>query len=415
MASIEPRANGAYRIRWRLDGRRDGKWQSVTTNSDTRAEHVKSFVELRGHRITGTEVSRLMFGTDATSDTPTLAGWVQTWHKQKDEDGQVQPDTLARYLQNINRWIVPRLGDYRLDAITTDVIIDWLAWLKVQNGGHRRPLSADTIRHQHTMIHQLLGAAVPRWLAANPVARPAGSRKGTPGLPKRVRYEATFLDPDEAALILRHAEPAIRDIADLALRTGMRLGELLVLRPMDVDLSDDNPVLHVKRAVKADGTIGTPKSQRSRRTISLSPETVKLLKRLGDGKPRTALLFPTPEGGMWDGNNLVRRHWKKAVAAARRCPNHMPPVPPKSRRGPERGYRITEVSDCPCPGRLHKVPRFHDTRHSHAAWLIALKEDIFTISRRLGHESITTTLDTYGHLLPRGDGGRLAALDELAG
>ena len=45
-------------------------------------------------------------------------------------------------------------------------------------------------------------------------------------------------------------------------------------------------------------------------------------------------------------------------------------------------------------------PRLHDLRHSHVAWLIAKNVHPSVIQARLGHEKVTTTLDTYGHLLP---------------
>ncbi len=47
--------------------------------------------------------------------------------------------------------------------------------------------------------------------------------------------------------------------------------------------------------------------------------------------------------------------------------------------------------------------RFHDLRHTHVAWLVAGGAPLPHIQARLGHESITTTIDTYGHLLPAGD------------
>lgn len=47
--------------------------------------------------------------------------------------------------------------------------------------------------------------------------------------------------------------------------------------------------------------------------------------------------------------------------------------------------------------------RFHDLRHTHVAWLVTGGAPLPHIQARLGHESITTTIDTYGHLLPAGD------------
>jgi hypothetical protein len=49
---------------------------------------------------------------------------------------------------------------------------------------------------------------------------------------------------------------------------------------------------------------------------------------------------------------------------------------------------------------LDPRPRIHDLRHSHVAWLIAEGAPLPVIQARLGHEKITTTIDTYGHLMP---------------
>lgn len=58
--------------------------------------------------------------------------------------------------------------------------------------------------------------------------------------------------------------------------------------------------------------------------------------------------------------------------------------------------------------------RVHDLRHTHAAWLIANGEHAKTIQARLGHASIKTTLDRYGHLMPGLDEDAADRLDELA-
>ena len=57
--------------------------------------------------------------------------------------------------------------------------------------------------------------------------------------------------------------------------------------------------------------------------------------------------------------------------------------------------------------------RFHDLRHSHAAMLIASDQHPKVIQARLGHASITTTLDTYGHLHRGLDQATADALDRV--
>jgi integrase len=56
---------------------------------------------------------------------------------------------------------------------------------------------------------------------------------------------------------------------------------------------------------------------------------------------------------------------------------------------------------------------FHDTRHSHVGWLIEAGWHLYAIQQRIGHESIKTTFDVYGHRLSHGDTDRIDALDRM--
>src|SRR5690606_5566648 len=53
---------------------------------------------------------------------------------------------------------------------------------------------------------------------------------------------------------------------------------------------------------------------------------------------------------------------------------------------------------------LGRRPRVHDARHSCASWMLDADVPIHVVSAHLGHENITTTVDTYGHLLPSAQG-----------
>lgn len=95
-------------------------------------------------------------------------------------------------------------------------------------------------------------------------------------------------------------------------------------------------------------------------------------------------MFTPPLGSWWRHSSFYDRRWLPALAAA-------------NARG------------------LVKRPRIHDLRHTHVAWLIAGHAPLPAIQRRLGHKSITTTIDRYGHLLPEIDLDLLAAIDEALG
>ena len=120
----------------------------------------------------------------------------------------------------------------------------------------------------------------------------------------------------------------------------------------------------------------SPKSAASRRTVSAPTFLLEeLAEHLGAFPDPSELIFTAPGGGPIRRTNFRRRIWMPAVELS--------------------------VGE-PCT--------FHDLRHSHAALLIAQGEDPKVIQERLGHASIKTTLDTYGHLF---DGLDEAAADRL--
>jgi integrase len=194
-----------------------------------------------------------------------------------------------------------------------------------------------------------------------------------------------------------------------ALGTGMRLGELLGLFAGAVVLDGDAPAVYVETTLLRDGTIGEPKTESSRRAILLSPSTVVLFRRLTAGLRPDELVFTTPTSLPWNSNNFRRRYWRPAVAAAIACPHH-----PNVSVGRAAGTQAVPVSGtaCRCPDRLHKTLRFQDLRHTHVGYLIDAGWDFHAIQLRLGHASIKTTFDVYGHRLPHGDQAGLQALDQ---
>jgi integrase len=174
-----------------------------------------------------------------------------------------------------------------------------------------------------------------------------------------------------------------RDLIEVAVGTGLRWGELTALQVRDLDLDAPVPRLSVRRAWKRnkrkpDGTyvlptqppyyLGTPKSKRSRRRITLAPTIVAILRRRIPDKAPTDLVFTAPRGGRLNHATWYEDRWQKAVRIAR-----------------DRGLTVS--------------PRFHDLRHTHAAWLISANVPLPVIQQRLGHESIQITVDVYGGLL----------------
>ena len=165
-----------------------------------------------------------------------------------------------------------------------------------------------------------------------------------------------------------------------ALRTGMRLGELLALEWRDLDF--DTRVIHVRRARVA-GRMTTTKNK-TRRRVDMSLKLAEELRRLRTARKREALkagsplaetVFLTAAGEPVDGDNFRRRVFQPLLVAAK--------VP---------------------------VVRIHDLRHTFASLLIQNGESLAYVRDQLGHSSIQVTVDIYGHLVP---GANRAAVDRL--
>lgn len=437
MAAIEKRGS-SYRVTWRLGGSRDGARQSVSFTAPKPeaalelARRAKKLAEAHEHRITRAEVAKAILGDDnAPPDGAiTLAQWVKMWAKSREPANpdmpgfdEIQPDTLAGYVQVLNLRVLPYLGHKYLHEIDEDALKEWVKTLKATRvrrtkanpGGH--PISAATVRRAHAVLHLVLGAAVPQFIPRNPAARPAGVRKTRIGLPKVAPFEGMYLTPSEVNRIHACCSPQIKDLWFVLVNTGLRLGEALVLRVQDVTVEGDEPEIRVVRALKHGGHIGPPKSAKSRRVVTVSTEVAKVLAERCKGRRPRDLIFPCPgkrRKGVeptWCENNLYRQYWMPAVAEAMRCEEHPPPPPPKPSRGPTRKLRPDEVSTCGCPGVLRRRPRLHDARHTHASELIRAGWTLHEVQERLGHASPLTTLTIYAHAWR---GKHRARLDDLA-
>src|ERR1700722_18988737 len=167
----------------------------------------------------------------------------------------------------------------------------------------------------------------------------------------------------------------------LALGSGARRGELLALRWDDVDLATGS--MRIERSLEqttAGLRFKSPKTRRSRRTITLPASAVEALRihrrkqmewRLAAGLGKIlpdTLVFSRFDGGATPPAALSR-DWGNFVRAHK----EFPPV------------------------------SFHALRHTHASALIASGLDVLTISRRLGHSSAMVTLGIYGHMFANTD------------
>lgn len=199
-------------------------------------------------------------------------------------------------------------------------------------------------------------------------------------LPRQVRREMRALAPDAAARFLEAArEDRFGVLFAFALTTGMRPEEYLGLQWKDVDLEKGAATVCRTVVWRAGGGwyFGEPKTSRSRRTIPLPASLVRQLAAYRRGQAAVRLkagaeyqnndlVFATSDGTPLMLRNLIRRHFRPTLLRA----------------------------------KLPTDLRLYDLRHSCATLLLAANEHPKVVSERLGHASITLTLDTYSHVLP---------------
>src|SRR4029079_3686671 len=201
--------------------------------------------------------------------------------------------------------------------------------------------------------------------------------------------EMLFLTSDEVRALAEGITPYYRVLIYTAAYTGLRASELAGLHWRNVDLLHGK--LTVDVALKEIGAalhFGPPKNH-ERRTITLPKFLCTMLEERGVGDADT-LVFPGPQGGPMRHSLFYRRHFRPAVT----------------------GH--TDKDGVKHPGSVPAAKaglRFHDLRHTCASLLIAQGAHPKLIQARLGHSSITITLDSYGHLFPSVEEALADALD----
>ena len=273
--------------------------------------------------------------------------------------------TQARDRSYLDSLVLPTFGGFELRRLTPADIQGWVS--KLDGAGY----AATTVHKAHALLQMILTAAVDSDLLARSPAR--GVK-----LPRIERREMRFLTPAELSGLLEAVPDRYRLLVKTAAYTGLRFGELAGLRPRDVE-----PL---------------------RKTITVRRGLVEVSGRLHVEEPKTSASRRTIAIPAWLGEEL-------AFHLAGHDTQHVFTAP---RGGPLRrsGFRFRVWVPATVRADLEGL-RFHDLRHTHAAWLIKAGEHPKVIQARLGHASISTTLDRYGHLMDGLDEAAAEALPRL--
>jgi integrase len=401
------------------------------------ARHIKTFdgkkAAVAYHATVTVEVGEGLHTHHSRSKTVAEAGrlWIETG-----ETNGLERATLDQYRQHLDLHIVPYLGKLKLSELSAPLIRDFEDKLRKgraapgQDEGEAQPRSPALTRKIRGSLGSILADAQERGLVARNVVRDLRSRRQR-GKERhaerrqngRLKVGVDLPTRGEIKAMVDAATGRWRPFLLTAIFTGLRASELRGLRWENVDLKRNE--IHVRERADRYAAMGRPKSAAGERTVPLPPLVAASLRewRLGYPRPSTGkrdaagkpvreehrgthLVFPNGNGGVENLGNIVNRGVMPVQVAAGVA------VPLLDAKGKpardEEGKPIVKA----------KYTGLHVFRHFFASWCINRKADgglelpAKVVQERLGHSSITMTLDTYGHLFPRGDdSGELAAAE----
>ena len=340
----------SFRIRTRRDGssytavlwREDGRQTSLSFDDHKRALGFKALLEQ-----SGPEKAREVYDAiKPDTEGHTLATWCTEYINSLTG---IEDATRNRYRSYLTRDLAP-IAATPLFAVDERAVGDWVNSL---DG------SGKTIANKHGFLAGALKVAVRRGhIPSNPCDHTR--------LPAHDREEMCFLTAAEFTELRDAMTERWRPLTTFLVTTGMRFSEATALQPRDVDLT--TATIRVTRAWKYTGQslgkLGGPKSKKGRRTINIPQQAIDALGDL-HSIGREDFVFTTERGTPIRSQLYHNKAWRPALLKA-------------------------DLGG--------KTPRPHDLRHTCASWMIAAGVPLPVIQQHLGHESITTTIGTYGHL-----------------
>lgn len=269
----------------------------------------------------------------------------------------VRPSTLRSYRGNLDKHLRPVFGPLPLERVTRAQVQAFVRRLADSE------LAPATVRGIVNLLRTILRAAVDD----GRLARSPALRISLPEVPPK---QLAVFRPEQVTALVQAVYPQHRAMLLLALGTGLRQAELLGVTRAALDL--DAAVLRVERQLltrdRAGGPELTPllKTKASRRILPLPRFVIDALRshlkssELDEVNNPDGLLFVTGRGNPWRRGTVNTKFWKPLL----------------SRAGLPHGFGM------------------HALRHTYASSLIAEGQHPKVIQERLGHASITETMDT---------------------
>lgn len=351
-----------------------GKRKQRSASFPTKKEAEKALSEwlVKIERGTAIEPSK-------TTVAEYLTYWLESYARHN-----TRLSTYASYESYTRSHLVPAFSSVLLARLTPTHLRDFYSE-KLRGGrmdGKAGGLSSRTVKYLHSIMREALQHAFEQGLVYRNVADAVKPPKGT-------RPQVQVWNATEARTFLTMAQDApYAPLWLVLLTTGMRRGEALGLRWQDVDMAKGLIRVH-QTLVDVNGavSIGEPKTKSGRRTIELDSSCIAALQehheRQGflrrawtDERRGLDLVFTTVNGNWIHPRNVDREYFGILTRI-------------EKQRQAER----------PDDAALPRIT-LHGLRHTCATLLLLHNVNPKVVSERLGHASISITLDTYSHVLP---------------
>lgn len=287
----------------------------------------------------------------------------------------LEVSTRAAYRYYLDKHFLPAFGDLTMRRISPSLV---QAWVNQVSAGQ---LSARSVVKYHALLHKIFTRAViDRVVPVNPCAHTA--------LPKVVLTPKRIITVEQFDAILAHIPARYRMMVLLAIETGLRWGELIALRPCDIDIATCTVI--VRRTIVEVARKHSPTGERcfvkdypkddEQRQVQIEKATrIQLQEHITANRiSEDGLLFTSAAGTPLSRNTFRTKYWSPAVKNA----------------------------------KLDRTVTFHNLRAAHASWLLAGGADIIIVQERLGHRRITTT-QQYTGTLPDAGQRALTALRNI--
>jgi integrase len=310
--------------------------------------------------------SRLARGERVAPRAVRLREAAEDWFESK---RHLRPWTRKSYRSALDRILLPRFGHLKLGQITPEMLAKLIRELEQQG------LSASYIEELLKPLGGTFKYAMRKQLVTmNPLALLTPDDR--PKRKERARREWT--PEDVNALLEASRRIAMRPtsqqdyslLLETAIRTGLRLGELLGLQWRDLDLKQG--VLHVRRQWTRDGVHSEPKTPAAIRQVPLASELVMKLAEHKLASNHSAVeqpVFASSTGRPLNHRNVAQRGFEAAAKEAGLIAEGQP--------------RVT----------------FHDLRHAFASIMIERGLSSTVLARVMGHRDATTTERKYIRLV----------------